>query len=353
MVVNEHGIRTGIRNYNPDTKQMEADNSYTFDSKGRIIRYKKEWGDQNETINYTWDSVDDRIIAATESYTEYGETITATYENIQIAWNEKYFNPYSLSPLEFGSYYEISVPLWGGGIFAANDYTLHEVYYNADASLSFGNEEISAQIRTTFDADQTQITVTTTMGDLITAIDSLYLLDGNGSYRQVEIYGEGGRYEVETIYNNHGELIQKYELDIERDDGEEVRSEYEYIYERDYDNQDRPIKTTYSYGRNMPASKEYEEIYIAWTTVTLPSGIEETSQSIVSVYPNPVTDYIVVDNAPAGATITINDLSGRTVCKQIHTGNKKTLSVASLPRGVYLFTLQAKNNKIVGKIIKK
>jgi hypothetical protein len=353
-VLNENNVRIAMQIYNPDTEQMEPDNRYTFDSKGRITHYEQERGnEETEVVTYTWDD-NNRIIECTNSWTvDDMSSITVIYTNIQTVWNEKYFNQYSLIPISFDDFdYNSELSTWGN--FAAEDYTLHRIFYNTDAIITVNGEEQSAQLRTTINADRTQITETVTAGSQVTQ-SIINLLDKNGSYHIKRNNIDGDKYEKSATYNDHGELTRKYLLDSYTDgSGEERRYEREYVYDREYDSQDRPVKTTYSESSgNLPLSEEYKETYTTWTTIALLSGIEKASQPSVSVYPNPATNYIVIDNAPAGATITINDVSGRTVHKQILMGNKKTVPLTSLPQGIYLVTLQTENQKIINKIVKK
>ncbi|GHT19895.1 hypothetical protein FACS189429_7930 [Bacteroidia bacterium] len=82
------------------------------------------------------------------------------------------------------------------------------------------------------------------------------------------------------------------------------------------------------------------------------TGIDEISANTISIYPNPATDIITIDNIQPNETITITDLSGRIVGALRATplqNGRQTINVSSLPQGVYLLRV---GNEIA-KLIKK
>jgi hypothetical protein len=345
-VVNDNGVRTAIRRYQLDTEQMETDHSYTFDDKGRITRYEYEWAGEKSSMIYIWDD-NDRITKVVDSWTEDGVKREVAYENIQIVWNDQYFNPYSLAPLSSDD------ADYDAGNFA-DDYTLHQIFYNADANITIDGDVLHAQIRTTVNDDHTQIAIIYTVDSEIVQSIFLYILDENGSYRIEENY-DGEKYKREVTYNSYGELTWEYDQDLWIDgEGEERQYENENVYDREYDDQGRQVKTVCSsrFG-NSPLLKEYEDTYTAWTSVTIPSESEKIPDVIISVYPNPATDRVVIDNAPVGAVVTILDMSGRELRRRTLAGNRETVSIATLPQGLYLFIIQTDTRKIINKIIKK
>lgn len=79
------------------------------------------------------------------------------------------------------------------------------------------------------------------------------------------------------------------------------------------------------------------------------TGIGSVESNQVYVFPNPVEDMLNI-TAPAGSTIQLKDLAGRTVLTQVTANGTTSVSVESLPQGIYLLTLD--NGKTV-KVIKK
>jgi hypothetical protein len=210
----ENGVRTAIL-YNG----VVVD-SYTFDSKGRIIRYDYDSDYSNSTVSYTWND-NDRIVEAAESGTRDSDgdgfpddTYAYTYRNIEIAHNEKYFNPYSLSPLD-NDVNEYSWLSWGD--FSVDDYTLHKVYYNLDATVVEDDMELQGQMRTIVNNSGNQIVQTTTIqvGGLETEAmtATIDVLDGYGSYRILEESGVDGRYEHLATYTMLGHKLSYHKVE--------------------------------------------------------------------------------------------------------------------------------------------
>jgi hypothetical protein len=73
-------------------------------------------------------------------------------------------------------------------------------------------------------------------------------------------------------------------------------------------------------------------------------GISElrTPNSELTVYPNPATDRIVVENLPEGTPLTLYDAYGRVVATGVG-----TLDVSNLPKGIYLLSAHGSGAKVV------
>jgi len=87
-------------------------------------------------------------------------------------------------------------------------------------------------------------------------------------------------------------------------------------------------------------------------TITFPVNIivtelNELKKAVISLYPNPANDYVVVglDNVTAERVV-ITDLSGRIVLQEtVATGSEKVqLSISNLPKGLYFVTVKAKEH---------
>lgn len=61
----------------------------------------------------------------------------------------------------------------------------------------------------------------------------------------------------------------------------------------------------------------------------------------MSVYPNPANEYVTIDGMPEGSTVQLYDLMGR----MLVSSQQNTLSVASLPNGIYLLQVLPSNGK--------
>ena len=83
-------------------------------------------------------------------------------------------------------------------------------------------------------------------------------------------------------------------------------------------------------------------------------GIEETAANNFSVYPNPANDAINVSLATAAeATVTVLDLSGKTVKSTTMNGMNTTLSTTGMTSGVYFVNVTVGNTTTTQKIVVK
>jgi hypothetical protein len=116
---------------------------------------------------------------------------------------------------------------------------------------------------------------------------------------------------------------------------------------------------TYTYMTNVSWGPEVEIEYYADSTAIyevrwsgMLTGVAEQTNSGISVYPNPASNYITIAN-PTNENITaaIYDLTGREVMKADATAGK-AIAVTSLQNGTYLISVLNKEGVIkTGKII--
>jgi hypothetical protein len=66
-------------------------------------------------------------------------------------------------------------------------------------------------------------------------------------------------------------------------------------------------------------------------------GIEEVYGSKISLYPNPATNFVHIENSGSQQIkqLTVVDIDGRTMLSETPNSHSPTLSVQSLPAGVY------------------
>ncbi len=75
-------------------------------------------------------------------------------------------------------------------------------------------------------------------------------------------------------------------------------------------------------------------------------GIDEVGNEMVSVYPNPATDYITISGAE-GKQAEMFDLTGRRVMEFTVSGASCTVSVAALPAGIYMLRIDGEAVKVI------
>lgn len=76
----------------------------------------------------------------------------------------------------------------------------------------------------------------------------------------------------------------------------------------------------------------------------------ELLETQVSVYPNPTTDKITVENLAGNATVRILDLQGRLVYEQQTHGASATIEMTKFNKGVYIMVIES-NGKVLHKKI--
>ncbi|MDR3706654.1 MAG: T9SS type A sorting domain-containing protein [Paludibacteraceae bacterium] len=81
------------------------------------------------------------------------------------------------------------------------------------------------------------------------------------------------------------------------------------------------------------------------------SGLASVKAQPLSVYPNPTADELQLSTTTTG-TLTISNLSGASVLQQTVTANA-TVSVASLPQGVYILHWTDGNSQKTAKLVKR
>jgi hypothetical protein len=93
--------------------------------------------------------------------------------------------------------------------------------------------------------------------------------------------------------------------------------------------------------QNAPVWKEFR------TIMAFPAVIEKlVSRNRISLYINPVTESFHIDDITVPTQVIVEDLTGRTVWKQIVSGNE-AIAVGHLPRGAYFVWFNEKVIKVI------
>ncbi len=87
---------------------------------------------------------------------------------------------------------------------------------------------------------------------------------------------------------------------------------------------------------------------------SLKDGISE-SESSVSIYPNPAVDYVNVskNNFDTTADLTIIDVQGKVIYKNIFSGNTSKINTSSFNKGLYFVEIKTPKKTIIKKLIIK
>jgi len=94
----------------------------------------------------------------------------------------------------------------------------------------------------------------------------------------------------------------------------------------------------------------------ATTTIKETAGIKNFSDNSFTLYPNPASGTVTLqlqNNLVANATITINDILGKTVAKTTIDGTQSVINIAGLTSGMYFVTLKSGDHQVTKKLIVK
>lgn len=82
-------------------------------------------------------------------------------------------------------------------------------------------------------------------------------------------------------------------------------------------------------------------------------GIGAIDQAVVSVYPNPTENMVIVDGLTGTSTIKVTDANGKTITKEMTNAASLTMNMETFSQGVYMFHVSTDNGSSVVKVIKK
>ena len=110
---------------------------------------------------------------------------------------------------------------------------------------------------------------------------------------------------------------------------------------------------TYSYPgageRNTMTSKHSYEIGSCSAGST---GIPEMSSETFSIFPNPVTDKLTLNNPGENAIISLYSINGKLLIRKISSSTTETIDVRGLPMGIYIINVAGSRSNITRKLIK-
>ena len=73
----------------------------------------------------------------------------------------------------------------------------------------------------------------------------------------------------------------------------------------------------------------------------------------ISVYPNPVSDFFVIENLEDGSQIAVYDLQGTCIGERVSVGSSFTFDMSPLPSGIYLVRISTDKMNLIKKITKQ
>lgn len=88
-------------------------------------------------------------------------------------------------------------------------------------------------------------------------------------------------------------------------------------------------------------------ILLAFSSLSAFAQLEKrTESSVVSIFPNPATEYITVSNEDAVKSIVLFNMVGRKI-RIFATEKGERYEIGDLPNGLYVVQLFGKNNKVI------
>lgn len=83
------------------------------------------------------------------------------------------------------------------------------------------------------------------------------------------------------------------------------------------------------------------------------TGIQDnaTFANSISLYPNPANDFVTITNLPKGSTISILDVTGKSVYSSTVTNEQTTINTANLTTGIYLIRIDNNGNRTSRKLV--
>lgn len=108
----------------------------------------------------------------------------------------------------------------------------------------------------------------------------------------------------------------------------------------------------YAFGIGQNAAEQWGEMVLVPFT-TLISGLNDAQSQEPTLFPNPATNLVALNNAPKGSFVEIIDLQGRVLKSLIVNSTSQTISLQGLESGLYLIKTTTSDNEkqFINKLI--
>jgi len=87
-------------------------------------------------------------------------------------------------------------------------------------------------------------------------------------------------------------------------------------------------------------------------TVSIITGVEETADAVIHIYPNPVQDVLHINLSGKIGELQVFDISGKCLLQEQITGNENSVDVSCLEIGLYIVRLKYEKQIFTRKIVK-
>jgi hypothetical protein len=91
---------------------------------------------------------------------------------------------------------------------------------------------------------------------------------------------------------------------------------------------------------------------VFYVFVINPSGMEELSQKMIRIYPNPARDYLNVEFSPNQfRELTVNDINGKLVLRQIVFSDHLSINIKNWNKGIYILKMTGDGNSKTERLV--
>ncbi len=181
-----------------------------------------------------------------------------------------------------------------------------------------------------------------------------YTYDSFGSYDRVEeVYTGGWQNNArnrERVDRNGNQLQSSYETWNGSQWEIMFDNQYTLSYDAEENLTERILSVSNDIGFLQPRTREvYEEFPVS-------TGIGQQEALSLTAYPNPVKEQLqlrLADALTGELSVTLRDMTGRTVYRQNFNGNAVAIDMSTYPHGIYILEVSTKEKNSMIKIVKQ
>ena len=124
-----------------------------------------------------------------------------------------------------------------------------------------------------------------------------------------------------------------------------------------YDSQGNILCTSYFWRENSPTWNLNAKDWYFYSLDSIDDGpassMDNLTKNHFNIYPNPTYDKLILNDLTEQVDITVYDIAGKFIIRQIASENNAIIDISPLPAGTYIVKIQTKNDTQSVKIIKQ
>ncbi|MEH0152994.1 T9SS type A sorting domain-containing protein [Limibacter armeniacum] len=112
-------------------------------------------------------------------------------------------------------------------------------------------------------------------------------------------------------------------------------------------------KQALKYNHTISEMEKFRETAYYYSVEEVFTGIDDIDQDVVSVYPNPASECIIVkfSNTYKQTSFALYDINGKEILSKT-LRNKEKIDIDRLKKGIYFYSIHIGQSKVTGKLIK-